>query len=69
PRATPVVKSPYCLAPLEMQELSEQLQELQDEGVKDKILATLSETPKVENVPAEMLHDIGQQMEKRADDG
>ncbi|GJU68319.1 putative reverse transcriptase domain-containing protein [Tanacetum coccineum] len=32
PRATPVAKSPYRLAPLEMQELSEQLQELQDEG-------------------------------------
>ncbi|GJT92523.1 hypothetical protein Tco_1081368 [Tanacetum coccineum] len=30
PRATPVVKSPYRLAPLEMQELSEQLRELQD---------------------------------------
>ncbi|GJR76142.1 hypothetical protein Tco_0088507 [Tanacetum coccineum] len=44
--ATPVAKSPYRLAPLEMQELSEQLQELQDEGFKDKILATLSETSK-----------------------
>ncbi|GKB22133.1 putative reverse transcriptase domain-containing protein [Tanacetum coccineum] len=32
PGATPVAKSPYRLAPLEMQELSEQLQELQDEG-------------------------------------
>ncbi|GJY40109.1 putative reverse transcriptase domain-containing protein [Tanacetum coccineum] len=30
--ATPVAKSPYRLAPLEMQELSEQLQELQDKG-------------------------------------
>ncbi|GJX02148.1 hypothetical protein Tco_0186061 [Tanacetum coccineum] len=30
--ATPVVKSPYCLAPSEMQELSEQLQELEDKG-------------------------------------
>ncbi|GJV41719.1 putative reverse transcriptase domain-containing protein, partial [Tanacetum coccineum] len=30
--ATPVVKSPYRLAPSEMQELSEQLQELQDKG-------------------------------------
>ncbi|GKG62092.1 hypothetical protein Tco_0631996, partial [Tanacetum coccineum] len=28
----PVAKSPYQLAPLEMQELSEQLQELQDKG-------------------------------------
>nr|GEV46237.1 putative reverse transcriptase domain-containing protein [Tanacetum cinerariifolium] len=30
--ATPVAKSPYCLAPSEMQELSAQLQELQDKG-------------------------------------
>ncbi|GJV58685.1 hypothetical protein Tco_1464785 [Tanacetum coccineum] len=102
PGATPVAKSPYRLAPLEMQELSEQLQELQDEGftrpshfleelkstydtirdmnilridrtiqssVKDKILATSSETSKVENTPAEMLRDLDQQIEKRADDG
>ncbi|GJU60817.1 putative reverse transcriptase domain-containing protein [Tanacetum coccineum] len=32
PGATPVAKSPYRLEPLEMQELSEQLQELQDKG-------------------------------------
>ncbi|GJS86907.1 hypothetical protein Tco_0769543 [Tanacetum coccineum] len=32
PEATPVAKSPYRLAPLEMQELSKQLQELQDKG-------------------------------------
>ncbi|GKF43296.1 hypothetical protein Tco_0129848, partial [Tanacetum coccineum] len=83
PGATPVAKSPYHLAPLEMQELFEQLQELQDEelellrkeklyaksSVKDKILATSSETSKVENSPAEMLRDLDQQMEKRADDG
>ncbi|GJY34870.1 hypothetical protein Tco_0419339 [Tanacetum coccineum] len=37
--------------------------------VKDKILATKSETSKVENVPVEMLRDLDQQMEKRADDG
>ncbi|GJT56056.1 putative reverse transcriptase domain-containing protein [Tanacetum coccineum] len=30
--STPVAKSPYHLAPLEMQELSEQLRELQDKG-------------------------------------
>ncbi|GKA33734.1 putative reverse transcriptase domain-containing protein [Tanacetum coccineum] len=148
PGATPVAKSPYRLAPSEMQEWSEQLQELQDKGlellrkeklyakfskcefwleevqflghvvdhsvftwtqvtylrfianfskivkpltslternqkyewgaereeafqtlkndlcVKDKILATSSETPKVENAPAEMLRDMkrGQMM-------
>ncbi|GJU22531.1 putative reverse transcriptase domain-containing protein [Tanacetum coccineum] len=32
PGATPVAKSPYRLAPSEMQELSKQLQELQDKG-------------------------------------
>ncbi|GJT39458.1 hypothetical protein Tco_0939323 [Tanacetum coccineum] len=37
-------------------------------NVKDKILATPSETSKVENAPAEMLGDLDQQMEKRADD-
>ncbi|GJR83947.1 hypothetical protein Tco_0154732 [Tanacetum coccineum] len=34
PGATPVAKSPYRLAPLEMQELSEQLQELQEEELE-----------------------------------
>ncbi|GJY71527.1 putative reverse transcriptase domain-containing protein [Tanacetum coccineum] len=38
-------------------------------SVKDKILATPSETSKVENAPAEMLCDLNNQMEKRADDG
>ncbi|GJS63065.1 hypothetical protein Tco_0677629 [Tanacetum coccineum] len=38
-------------------------------SVKDKILATPSETSKVENAPAKMLRDLDQQMEKRADDG
>ncbi|GJU52224.1 MAK10-like protein [Tanacetum coccineum] len=37
--------------------------------VKDKILATSSETPTIENAPAEMLRNMEQQMEKRADDG
>ncbi|GJT88771.1 putative nucleotidyltransferase, ribonuclease H [Tanacetum coccineum] len=32
PRAMPVAKSPYHLAPTEMQELSDQLKELQDKG-------------------------------------
>ncbi|GJU55843.1 phospholipase-like protein [Tanacetum coccineum] len=38
-------------------------------SVKDKILATSSETSKVENTPAKILCDLDQQMEKRADDG
>ncbi|GJR32469.1 hypothetical protein Tco_1108701 [Tanacetum coccineum] len=37
-------------------------------SVKDKILATLSETSKVENALVEMLRDQDQQMEKRAGD-
>ncbi|GJT30369.1 hypothetical protein Tco_0910644 [Tanacetum coccineum] len=38
-------------------------------SVKGKILATSSETPKVENAPAEMLRDMDQQIENRVDDG
>ncbi|GKG33991.1 hypothetical protein Tco_0434150, partial [Tanacetum coccineum] len=38
-------------------------------SVKDKILATPSETSKVENAPAEVLRNLDQQIEKRADDG
>ncbi|GJR19649.1 putative reverse transcriptase domain-containing protein [Tanacetum coccineum] len=34
PGATPVAKSPYCLAPSEIQELSGQLQELQDKDFR-----------------------------------
>ncbi|GKF10184.1 hypothetical protein Tco_0048110, partial [Tanacetum coccineum] len=37
-------------------------------NVKDKILPTPSETSKVENASTEMLHDLDQKMEKRADD-
>ncbi|GJU63691.1 hypothetical protein Tco_1245526, partial [Tanacetum coccineum] len=43
---TPVAKSPYRLAPLEMQELSEQLQKLQDEELellrKEKLYAKVT---------------------------
>ncbi|GJV55186.1 hypothetical protein Tco_1456191 [Tanacetum coccineum] len=80
--ATPVAKSPYRLAPLEMQELSEQLQELQDEvgdalsrkervklrRVRGKILAAQSEAFKQENVLAERLHGLDQQMERKGDE-
>ncbi|GJY95161.1 putative reverse transcriptase domain-containing protein [Tanacetum coccineum] len=38
-------------------------------SVKNKILTTPSETSKVENAPAEMLRDMDQQIENRADDG
>ncbi|GJV89680.1 hypothetical protein Tco_1533618 [Tanacetum coccineum] len=47
PGATPVTKSPYCLAPLEMQELSEQLQELKVEGKANVVTDTLSRKERV----------------------
>ncbi|GKA33835.1 putative reverse transcriptase domain-containing protein, partial [Tanacetum coccineum] len=36
PRATPVAKSPYCLAPSELEELSGQLKELQDKDLRSR---------------------------------
>ncbi|GKD47141.1 hypothetical protein Tco_1271786 [Tanacetum coccineum] len=122
--ATPVAKSPYRLAPSEMQELSEQLQELEDKGrfvivfiddilayskskeehevhlklvleslrkeklyakflmgdalsrkervksrrVRGMILAAESEAFKQENVLAERLHGLDQQMERNGDE-
>ncbi|GKE70743.1 hypothetical protein Tco_1528815, partial [Tanacetum coccineum] len=82
PGATPVAKSPYRLAPSEMQALSEQFQELQDkvgnalsrkERVKSRrvrgmILAAQSEAFKQENVLAERLHGLDQQMERKRDE-
>ncbi|GKB17283.1 hypothetical protein Tco_0851206, partial [Tanacetum coccineum] len=125
PGATPVVKSPYRLAPSKMQELSEQLQELEDKGrfvivfiddilaysksndehevhlklvleslrkeklyakfsklgdalcrkervksrqVRGMILAAQSEAFKQENVLAERLHGLEQQMERKGDE-
>ncbi|GKA25667.1 hypothetical protein Tco_0711776 [Tanacetum coccineum] len=54
PGATPVAKSPYRLAPSEMQELSEQLQELQDEVMellrKEKLYAKFTKNEKKERV-------------------
>ncbi|GKF20301.1 putative reverse transcriptase domain-containing protein, partial [Tanacetum coccineum] len=38
PGAAPVARAPYILAPLEMQELSDQLQELADRGLSDQVL-------------------------------
>ncbi|GKA01151.1 hypothetical protein Tco_0673816 [Tanacetum coccineum] len=82
PGATPVVKSPYRLAPSEMQELSRQLQKLQDkvgdalsrkERVKSRrvrgmIMASQSEVFKQENVLAERLRGLDQQMERKGDE-
>ncbi|GJR65824.1 putative reverse transcriptase domain-containing protein [Tanacetum coccineum] len=104
--ATPVAKSPYRLAPSEMQELSEQLRELQDKGRfviifiddimayskskeehevqlklvleslrKEKLYAKFSkcelwleEAFKQENILAERLHGLEQQMERKGDE-
>ncbi|GJW31007.1 zinc finger, CCHC-type containing protein [Tanacetum coccineum] len=53
PGATPVAKSPYRLAPSEMQELSEQLQELQDKVLellrKEKLYAKFTKSEAVKN--------------------
>ncbi|GJX07154.1 putative reverse transcriptase domain-containing protein [Tanacetum coccineum] len=45
--ATSVAKSPYHLAPLEMQELSEQLRELQDKGKANVVTDALSRKEQV----------------------
>ncbi|GJR82600.1 ribonuclease H-like domain-containing protein [Tanacetum coccineum] len=87
--ATPVAKSPYRLAPSEIQELPEQLQELQDKVVDEKkwrvklrrvraMSMTIQSSVKDkifyfkrvqgEKSPGDMLRDLDQQMEKRADD-
>ncbi|GJV85304.1 hypothetical protein Tco_1525202 [Tanacetum coccineum] len=51
--ATPVAKSPYRLAPSEMHELSEQLQELQDKVLKllrnEKLYAKFTKSEAVKN--------------------
>ncbi|GJS51641.1 putative reverse transcriptase domain-containing protein [Tanacetum coccineum] len=44
---TPIAKSPYRIAPSKMQELSEQLQELQDEGFIRPIHSPLTNAPAV----------------------
>ncbi|GKF44906.1 hypothetical protein Tco_0131458, partial [Tanacetum coccineum] len=53
PRATLVAKSPYRLAPSEMQELSEQLQELQDKVLellrKEKLYAKFTKSEAMKN--------------------
>ncbi|GJW69190.1 hypothetical protein Tco_0123614 [Tanacetum coccineum] len=82
PGVTPVAKSLYRLAPSEMQEWSEQLQEFQDkvgdalsrkERVKSRqvrgmILAAQSKAFKQENVLVERLHGLEQQIEKIGDE-
>ncbi|GJV42731.1 hypothetical protein Tco_1421171 [Tanacetum coccineum] len=55
PGATPVAKSPYRLAPSEMQELSKQLQELQDKDLvlellrKEKLYVKFTKSEAVKN--------------------
>nr|GEW79321.1 reverse transcriptase domain-containing protein [Tanacetum cinerariifolium] len=51
PGVTPVAKSPYRLAPSKMQELSKQLQELQDKELlgKEKLYAKFTKSEAVKN--------------------
>ncbi|GJR86731.1 hypothetical protein Tco_0210742 [Tanacetum coccineum] len=56
PGATLVAKSPYRLAPLEMQELSEQLQELQDEEEHGVHLKLELELPRKEKLYAKVTY-------------
>ncbi|GKA19181.1 putative reverse transcriptase domain-containing protein [Tanacetum coccineum] len=51
PGATPVAKSPYRLAPLEMQKVSEQLKELQDKGIEQRLtLKKLLPSSRIDNL-------------------
>nr|GFA45316.1 retrotransposable element Tf2 [Tanacetum cinerariifolium] len=79
--AMPVAKSPYRLAPTEMQELANQLKELQDKGfirpssspwgapvfIKAKILEAKSEASKNTSTLTEMLKGLDKQLERKED--
>nr|GEX10965.1 putative reverse transcriptase domain-containing protein [Tanacetum cinerariifolium] len=65
PEATLVAKSPYRLAPSEMQELKKRLK---SRRVRGMILVAQSEAFKQENVLAERLHSLDQQMERKRDE-
>nr|GEV77428.1 putative reverse transcriptase domain-containing protein [Tanacetum cinerariifolium] len=64
PEAAPVARAPYRLAPSEMQELSNQLQELADRGF---IRPTQTEALTEENVQAENLRGMEKDFEIRTD--
>ncbi|GJV56944.1 hypothetical protein Tco_1457949 [Tanacetum coccineum] len=81
PRAMPVAKSPYHLAPSEMQEFVGVTEEggglgdalsrnerVKSRRVRGMILAAQSEAFKQENVLAERLHGLEQQMERKGDE-
>ncbi|GJX70780.1 putative reverse transcriptase domain-containing protein [Tanacetum coccineum] len=55
--ATPVAKSPYCLAPSEIEELSGQLKELQDKGFIQPSLSPWGAPDKLCNAPVLALPD------------
>ncbi|GJU76534.1 reverse transcriptase domain-containing protein [Tanacetum coccineum] len=50
PRATPIAKSPYRLAPSEMQELSGQLQELQDKELNKLTVKNRYPLPRIDDL-------------------
>ncbi|GJV69603.1 putative reverse transcriptase domain-containing protein [Tanacetum coccineum] len=49
-RAIPIAKSPYRLAPSELEELSGQLKKLQDKGFLASVMDTSLESPNIENL-------------------
>ncbi|GKF19684.1 hypothetical protein Tco_0068322 [Tanacetum coccineum] len=50
PRATPVAKSPYRLAPSEMEELSGQLKELQDKELNKLTIKNRYPLPRIDDL-------------------
>ncbi|GKG14163.1 hypothetical protein Tco_0353763 [Tanacetum coccineum] len=64
PGAMPVAKSPYRLAPLEMQELSEQLQELQDNGFVWPNYRELNKLTIKNRYPLPRIDDLFYQLQK-----
>nr|GEY02244.1 putative reverse transcriptase domain-containing protein [Tanacetum cinerariifolium]GEY06665.1 putative reverse transcriptase domain-containing protein [Tanacetum cinerariifolium] len=73
PRAAPVARAPYRLAPSEMQELSNQLQELTDKGKANVIADALSRKERIKSLRVRALimtihnnfptHTLGAQVE------
>ncbi|GKF54130.1 hypothetical protein Tco_0161040 [Tanacetum coccineum] len=50
PRVMPVAKSPYCLAPSEMEELSGQLKELQDKELNKLTVKNHYPLPRIDDL-------------------
>nr|GEX61081.1 reverse transcriptase domain-containing protein [Tanacetum cinerariifolium] len=70
PGAMSVAKSPYRLAPTEMEELLNQLKELQDKGFirpSSSPWGAPNKASEVVSAPREMLRRLDEQMERRSD--